>query len=1023
MRRVVLFTGLLFFLKEGVFATMSSATTNYWGKGGMFEKFDKSKEVVSKRALTAKHFRNEDGSYTAVIIPAPVHYLNKNNEWCEIDSRIVESKGAYEASLYKFCNETNNFKTYFPANSRSALGLKFTYEDRDLIHWLDVRLSWTDLSNSEHYISNISPVDGKAAENKVIYEDCFNNIDVEYTVTSTGLNRDIILKQAPDFLDKIPDGSYLNIVERIILPDGYYLSVCGERQDNDFSTDRTVEVKNTQDSSVVFIGIPALTEASQDRKAVPGIGRLQFKFIGKNLYCYTQIPVEWLKDKGQKYSVKASATFTPSSNGGTGTGCLYSNETSSCTHSGYYIEVAAPSNSCNGFEARGWVDFNLSSLSGLMSSVSDATLKLYTRQYCDYSSVKVNYYGCFYNNTGTDLCMACMNPSGFWASFVGSHQYTTQTQWSYSATSVSVSLGSTACTDIFNTANNVTSKYFSMGFVNNGSPTTEDIQMYAYNESSPPQLTVTYTPSTTVPTCTTTTASSITSTTASSGGAITDSGGTTITAKGVCWSTSTSFDTTGSHTSDGTGAESFTSSITGLSAGTTYYYKAYAANSVGLSYGSQKSFKTLTSAPSWQSPNHSANETDKITWKWNSVTGATSYKIDTGGTYTDVGDVDSCQEIGLSVNTQYTRHIVGYNGTSWGDTSAPGSAYTSIETPTGITFGTIDTASIKAQSTNTPSNLGNGSSGLIIYNTTNSDSSGWKQNNDWWTSSSLSENTQYTFNARARNGDGDTTGLCASASKYTLCNTPATLDTLWMTGDSVSLYCSRFTNDTEGKSDYFFRLDSGGVIVDSANSPDSAHVFNGLVAGADYIAILYYINGDSVRTEGCDSITFTTVLGLSISVDPIEWNLGTVQPTTDTISVDMVGGSTNGGFKCTNTGGGTITFTLKVANSTTGSPAWTAGTARGVNTFAIWGLFGAENAIDPDKGYFAEGDTLNTGDGVPATATVFGNSVWSGTYYGAGVPASEARALYLKFDAPTTSTETTPSAQNIVVTVGCQAAP
>jgi uncharacterized protein (TIGR02145 family) len=47
-------------------------------------------------------------------------------------------------------------------------------------------------------------------------------------------------------------------------------------------------------------------------------------------------------------------------------------------------------------------------------------------------------------------------------------------------------------------------------------------------------------------------------------------------------------------TSNGTGTGSFTSNITGLSAGTLYYVRSYATNSVGTSYGTQVSFTTLT---------------------------------------------------------------------------------------------------------------------------------------------------------------------------------------------------------------------------------------------------------------------------------------------------------------------------------------------------------------------------------------------------------------------------------------------
>ena len=89
-------------------------------------------------------------------------------------------------------------------------------------------------------------------------------------------------------------------------------------------------------------------------------------------------------------------------------------------------------------------------------------------------------------------------------------------------------------------------------------------------------------------------ASSITQNTASSGGTITSDGGAPITIKGICWSsTSTSPTISNSNTNNGSGINSFTSSLTGLTANTTYYVRAYAINSVGIAYGNTISFTTL----------------------------------------------------------------------------------------------------------------------------------------------------------------------------------------------------------------------------------------------------------------------------------------------------------------------------------------------------------------------------------------------------------------------------------------------
>ncbi|MBU1945321.1 MAG: hypothetical protein KKE36_16790, partial [Actinobacteria bacterium] len=98
---------------------------------------------------------------------------------------------------------------------------------------------------------------------------------------------------------------------------------------------------------------------------------------------------------------------------------------------------------------------------------------------------------------------------------------------------------------------------------------------------------------TNTPTVTTTAVSNITSTTADSGGNVTDEGGAGVTARGVCWSTNPNPTTADDHTTDGTGAGAFTSSITGLSINTGYHVRAYATNSVGTSYGADVEFNTL----------------------------------------------------------------------------------------------------------------------------------------------------------------------------------------------------------------------------------------------------------------------------------------------------------------------------------------------------------------------------------------------------------------------------------------------
>jgi hypothetical protein len=125
--------------------------------------------------------------------------------------------------------------------------------------------------------------------------------------------------------------------------------------------------------------------------------------------------------------------------------------------------------------------------------------------------------------------------------------------------------------------------------------TTYYVRAYATNSGGTSygnQISFTTASSCVLPTVTTNYISNVTESSATSGGSITSDGGCSITDKGVCWSTSPNPTISNSHTNDGSGTGSFSSSITGLSCGSTYYVRAYAINSVGVAYGSNVSFST-----------------------------------------------------------------------------------------------------------------------------------------------------------------------------------------------------------------------------------------------------------------------------------------------------------------------------------------------------------------------------------------------------------------------------------------------
>ena len=89
--------------------------------------------------------------------------------------------------------------------------------------------------------------------------------------------------------------------------------------------------------------------------------------------------------------------------------------------------------------------------------------------------------------------------------------------------------------------------------------------------------------------------SEISATGATVGGNVISSGGAPVSERGVYWGTSPNPETTGNTLQIGSGIGEYSTALTGLETETSYYVKAYASNSLGISFGEQVTFVTLSS--------------------------------------------------------------------------------------------------------------------------------------------------------------------------------------------------------------------------------------------------------------------------------------------------------------------------------------------------------------------------------------------------------------------------------------------
>lgn len=529
------------------------------------------------------------------------------------------------------------------------------------------------------------------------------------------------------------------------------------------------------------------------------------------------------------------------------------------------------------------------------------------------------------------------------------------------------------------------------------------------------------------------------SNTATSGGDITSDGGSPITARGVVWSTTSSPTVAlSTKSSDGTGTGPFTSKISNLINGTTYYVRAYATNANGTMYGNEVSFKALANAPSLSTNNPTSitassavsggNITDDggdpisargIVWSTNSgPTIALSTKTTEG---TGKGSFTSSATNLIAGKTYYIRaYATNSAGTSYGNEV---SFTTSANLPT-VT--TTQISSINSNSAMSGGNITSDGGGLVtirgvVWSTTTgptvalstktSDGGG----NGVFTSSitSLTPGKTYYVRAYATNSSGTAYGAEVSFTADGLLPTLTTNNTSLLTSSSVQ---------TGGNISYDggSAITERGVVWNTSSTPTIAlttKTSDGTGTGSFTSNLTnltpsttYYLRSYATNSKGTgygNEIIFTTPA-----------NLPTL--TTADITNNTTGNSVSSGGNITSNGGGLVTA-RGIVWSTSSAPTVSLstktldGSGNGIFTSSLTSLITntkyyarayATNSAGTAYGNEVSFTTINnlpvvtTGDATAITAT---SAILNGNVSSAGLGiVTQKGIVWAKNSAPTT---------------------
>ena len=128
-------------------------------------------ELIEKRRPREKHFLQPDGTIVAELYDEDVHFL-KDGKYEEIDNKLIKIGNC-------FINKSNSFTVLF--NEDDSTDLMKLCKDT---HYIDIKIN-QDGKKSNKKI--------KQVENKIIYDDVFENVSIEYNVLSSKVKESIII--------------------------------------------------------------------------------------------------------------------------------------------------------------------------------------------------------------------------------------------------------------------------------------------------------------------------------------------------------------------------------------------------------------------------------------------------------------------------------------------------------------------------------------------------------------------------------------------------------------------------------------------------------------------------------------------------------------------------------------------------------------------------------------------------------------------------------------------------------------
>ena len=232
------------------------------------------KELTDERTENSKEFLLEDGTKMIAQYNEPVHYKDSKGKWVEYNNTLSEDKTSSpdEAGDSSYTNKSSDISVNLSNKAKSKNMISLQSNGYKISWGYDnAGKSKADAKkNNEKTSGNDKFTTLKNITTETLYKDVFNDVDLQYFVTTTGIKENIILKSA-----KAQNEFTLN----------YKIPNLTAKQKDD----KTITLSNKDGKEIYTISAPYM----YDEKGSSS----------------TQMKIEIVKQKGSNLQVKLSADY------------------------------------------------------------------------------------------------------------------------------------------------------------------------------------------------------------------------------------------------------------------------------------------------------------------------------------------------------------------------------------------------------------------------------------------------------------------------------------------------------------------------------------------------------------------------------------------------------------------------------------------------------------------------------------------------------------------------------------------